>query len=95
MKRHQHVTGDKVNQIAALILIRTHLGLSQSALARRIGIKPPMISYIETGRRTASPATIARIEAALDVKLSDPRIMQAITLLEQTTAERSTTNGKG
>jgi transcriptional regulator with XRE-family HTH domain len=72
-----------VNQTTALILTRTFLGLSQSALARRMGVKPPIISYIETNRRHASPAMIARIEEALGVKLDDPRITQALTLLEQ------------
>lgn len=44
---------------------RRAAGLTQSELARRTGIAQPNIAAIEAGRRTPSPATRERIDAAL------------------------------
>lgn len=49
-----------------LRLARARLGLRQADLARALGIGRAMVSHIETGRRTPSPATLGRIEALLD-----------------------------
>jgi uncharacterized protein len=47
------------------------LGLSQRELAERSGVKQPLISAIESGRREPSAATTAALDAALPVRPSD------------------------
>ena len=42
---------------------------TQEKLAEMIGIEPPNLSYIETGRFYPSPDTLRRIAQALDVKI--------------------------
>jgi ribosome-binding protein aMBF1 (putative translation factor) len=50
---------------------REHRGLKLNALAARAGIKPPFLSQIETGRRTASLATVKALARALGVGVDD------------------------
>lgn len=50
---------------------REHRGLKLNALAARAGIKPPFLSQIETGRRTASRATMKALARALGVGVDD------------------------
>ena len=52
--------------------LRRKLGLSQTELARRAGIRQGVLSYIESGR-TKHPRvdTLAAIAAALGVRIED------------------------
>jgi transcriptional regulator with XRE-family HTH domain len=52
--------------------LRRKLGLTQTELARRAGIKQGVLSYIENGR-TKHPRvdTLAAIAAALGVRIED------------------------
>ena len=45
--------------------------LSQSELARRAGVDPSFVSYLEAGQRTAERATVQLIAAALRLPQSD------------------------
>jgi DNA-binding XRE family transcriptional regulator len=51
-----------------IITGRREAGLSQQALADRAGVRQETISRIETGKHTATPAIIGRIEKALERK---------------------------
>ena len=48
-----------------IIRDRVEAGLTQRELAKRAGIRPETLSRIETGRHTASVATIEKIDRAL------------------------------
>ncbi len=48
-----------------IIRDRVVVGLTQRELAKRAGIRPETLSRIETGRHTASVATIEKIDRAL------------------------------
>lgn len=48
-----------------IILARLALGLSQRRLAQLAGVNLGALCHIETGRTTPTPATLAKIEAAL------------------------------
>lgn len=48
--------------------LRTHRGLTQAELARRMGITEGNVSRLETGGRAPSLRTIARVAAALGVE---------------------------
>lgn len=58
--------------------LRRKLGLSQSELARRAGIRQGVLSYIENGR-TKHPRvdTLAAIAAALGVTIEDLIVKKA------------------
>lgn len=47
------------------------LGLRKKDLAQRMGVKPARISRILSGEQSMTLRTIARLETALDFKLSD------------------------
>lgn len=47
---------------------RLAAGLTQAELARAAGVAQPNLSAYETGRRTPTPAVLARIERALRVR---------------------------
>jgi ribosome-binding protein aMBF1 (putative translation factor) len=49
--------------------MRTEAGISQTELARRMGISQPFISDIERGGRTPTVATLNRIAHATDHRL--------------------------
>lgn len=51
----------------AITKARRDAGLSRRELARRAGVCPATINYIEAGERTPSPAVTARIAAAVGV----------------------------
>jgi transcriptional regulator with XRE-family HTH domain len=60
---------------------RQHRGLSQLALAGRIGSTPRHISFLETGRSRPSQQMVLRLGAALDVPLRDRnQLLQAAGL---------------
>lgn len=65
---------------------RLGAGLTQTELARRTGIAQPNIAAYESGRRTPSTATLARLEAALapsaSSRLEDQRD-QVVEILER------------
>jgi transcriptional regulator with XRE-family HTH domain len=48
---------------------REERGLSQSALAREVGISRPYLTQIETGKRTASDETAKRLLEALGIPI--------------------------
>lgn len=48
---------------------RKQIGMSQAALARRVGIHKSAMTRIEKGEQTASPLQLAAIAAALGVSL--------------------------
>lgn len=49
--------------------IRKSRGLTQEKLAELVGIEPPNLSFIETGRFYPSPDTLQKIAKSLDVKI--------------------------
>jgi transcriptional regulator with XRE-family HTH domain len=49
---------------------RTEAGLTQVELARRVGVKQPMIAAYETGAREPSVAQLRRIARALGLQVS-------------------------
>jgi len=49
--------------------LREARGLSQTKLAARADVNPATVNQIEGGKRTASPATLHKLAAALDVSL--------------------------
>ena len=55
----------------AIKVYREHRGLTQSALAERVGINPVYLSQLETNRRRGGVATLRRIADALKVELDD------------------------
>lgn len=52
-------------------VFRDYRGLTQRALAERVGINPVYLSQLETGRRQGGVATLRRIADALNVELDD------------------------
>ena len=52
---------------------RAELGLSQRDLARLAGVRVETLCRIETGRHTASTATLAKLERALRKEKGKPR----------------------
>jgi predicted transcriptional regulator/transcriptional regulator with XRE-family HTH domain len=50
---------------------RRSLGITQSALASRIGISPSYLNLIESGRRNIGGAVLKRIASALDIAIDD------------------------
>lgn len=65
--------------VKSLRLVR---GLSQEALALRVGIAPDTIRRVEHGRMNPSIATLRRIATGLDLRLST-----LVSLLERETSE--------
>ncbi len=66
-KEYEDAAADAEAQIALAELVyqmRTEAGISQSELARRMGIRQPFISDIERGGRTPTVATLNRIAHA-------------------------------
>lgn len=49
----------------ALKIARLRRGLTQLQLARALGVREDIITYIETGRRTPTPELRERLEALL------------------------------
>lgn len=49
-----------------LELVRTRSGMSKAELADRAGVDRTLITRIENGERTATPAVIVKLAAALD-----------------------------
>lgn len=59
------IDGKKVREL------RERAGIDQPALAARVGISQPAMSYIETGKRNPNPALTLRIAEALGVTFED------------------------
>lgn len=58
---------DKMNQ--RLRILRENAGLTQEELAKRVGVKPLVISHYETGARTPSLPVFRRLAQLLDVTM--------------------------
>lgn len=52
----------------AVVLLRNNIGLSQAHLAKRAGVHPSDLSFVETNKRGASKAMMALLEAALGIE---------------------------
>lgn len=50
---------------------RHHRGMTQAALAARIGIAQPSLAHAETGRRGLSVMTLAKLAKVLGVRIED------------------------
>ncbi|HEX8051032.1 MAG TPA: helix-turn-helix transcriptional regulator [Solirubrobacterales bacterium] len=50
--------------------IRTEVGLTQSALAKRVGLDPSQVSRLEKGRGNPRWGTVRRIAVGLGVSLA-------------------------
>ena len=59
---------DKLSKIKEFRIAKK---MTQSELARRAHVSQPHIHDLENGHRSASPETLARIAAALDVTVDD------------------------
>ena len=58
------------NQLAILIIrYRVEQGLTQTALARKLGIKQPAVARLEAGDHEPSVATLARLANRLGITL--------------------------
>lgn len=57
-----------VERGSPLAAARRHAGLTQSALAERLGLAQGYVADLERGRRTGTPETLARIAAATGVE---------------------------
>ena len=58
------------NQLAVLIIqYRVEHGLTQTALARKLGIKQPAVARLEAGDHEPSVATLARLANRLGITL--------------------------
>jgi DNA-binding XRE family transcriptional regulator len=58
------------NQLAILIIqYRVEHGLTQTALARKLGIKQPAVARLEAGDHEPSVATLARLANRLSITL--------------------------
>jgi transcriptional regulator with XRE-family HTH domain len=53
-----------------LVKYRTRHGLSQSALARRLGMSQPAVARMELGEHLPTLTTLARVARALDVEIA-------------------------
>jgi ribosome-binding protein aMBF1 (putative translation factor) len=56
----------RVNLARDILRHRRRLGLTQVELARRAGVRPETLSRIEHGKHSPSPATVEKIERALE-----------------------------
>lgn len=65
MARPIRVNGDKIAEV------RIRAGLTQSALAERVGVNRSYINRIESGYRSGTPATLLAIADALGCTLDD------------------------
>lgn len=63
-----------------LIRYRAEHGLSQTALARVVGMKQPAIARLEAGDHEPSLATLSRISRALNVSLTLDIVYGAVML---------------
>lgn len=50
---------------------RVERGLSQTALARKVGVSKQMMSAVCLGKARFSPETLARVAAALECEIAD------------------------
>ena len=58
------------NQLAILVIqYRVEHGLTQTALARQLGMRQPAIARLEAGDHEPSVATLARLANKLDITL--------------------------
>jgi ribosome-binding protein aMBF1 (putative translation factor) len=59
------------DQVATLLIAyRAKHGLSQTELARRLGIRQPAVARLEAGEHTPSFRTLARLAAVLEVEFN-------------------------
>jgi DNA-binding XRE family transcriptional regulator len=69
------LTGKQADALLAaktpLTFWRKHRGMTQQALAKRVGVAQGFISEIENGSKTGDVQTLAAIAGALDISLDD------------------------
>jgi ribosome-binding protein aMBF1 (putative translation factor) len=69
--RREHDRTRIANDVAIrLIRYRADHGLSQSALARKLGMPQPNVARLESGDHEPTLSTLARLSEALDLDLS-------------------------
>ena len=56
---------------SAVKVFRNYRGLTQKQLAQKVGIHPVYVSQIETGKRTGSAKTLARIAEVLNIDIDE------------------------
>lgn len=76
---------DTMNQVESVIgakvrALRALMGLNQDDFAKRAGIPRTKVSEIESGLYNPTDKYVGKIETALGISLSDPRIEQFVTL---------------
>jgi transcriptional regulator with XRE-family HTH domain len=71
-QRNKKSEYDRIAQVLGKRLrrLRTRLGLTQRAAAARIGVGPPVVRRLETGRANPSLAILVSIAQAFGVPLS-------------------------
>ena len=56
---------------SAVKVFRNYRGLTQKQVAQKVGVHPVYISQIETGKRTGSAKTLARIAEVLKIDIDE------------------------
>ena len=56
---------------SAVKVFRNYRSLTQKQLAQKVGIHPVYVSQIETGKRTGSAKTLARIAEVLNIDIDE------------------------
>ncbi len=71
VKLFNNIFMDDIKKLLGLRIkeIRKKRQMTQEKLAEKVGIEPPNMSYIETGRFYPSPDTLGKIANSLDVKI--------------------------
>jgi len=70
MPRTATSTTDSMTVATAIREARRTRGLTQAALAARLGVSAAFVNKLEAGRTNATVGTLARVAAALDAELS-------------------------
>lgn len=62
--------------------LREHAGLSQTEVAEAAGIPQPVVSYIESGKRSPEPQTIEMLKTAI-LEMAETRHRDAVSFAER------------
>lgn len=75
----ERMAAESIGQIAATIQRqRKAQGYTQQELAKKLGVTQVMVSRWENGEENFTVATLAKISAALDMKLHNPLESRAV-----------------
>jgi transcriptional regulator with XRE-family HTH domain len=91
-KRKPDVPVDLVETMSQISLgtklrvLRSMRRMSQTDLARLVGIERVNISYYENGHQTPAPETLAKLEAAFDLRFDSPVVEAAFGILNNDAA---------